>query len=393
MPLHPIIQASIPQLTVSGQTYRQSFLTVNVAIAGVAASSLPVLQNTPANWSEFTSTYLIAQMQAVSWFNGVASKFSSLPSFVIANGPLVAAVLASAAADASSLEESPSDPQVLSDLNQKLGLVIDQVNQVSLFVASCLSDIEAFDSGLPSLTACLQRLVADFMSEETVDQAQVEALTAAVEALENDIRALQNNIIFETTASNIILWLSRFTPAWDPPFLALKLVLVGISAAAQYIIDLDTVDIENDLAKISVNQAQMSSASSDVAACKLQVRAYQSVSSAISSAIGSANVLTSDWQALSAALVQEIALLKQSLSDGSAADFAAVASDLANASDAWRSLEQQATAMELDVQVNTALLQPGWSSAQALTAMAAGTRLPLSSFINAKAGEYDLPEL
>ncbi|MCS4508737.1 hypothetical protein [Xylophilus ampelinus] len=383
MPLHPVIQAGAPRLAVAAQTYRQNFLSVNAAIAGVAASALPVLQNTPANWDDFTSTYLEAQTQAVSWFDGIASKFGSLPAFIVANGPLVAATLSSAAGDASTLEASPGDLQALSDLNEKLGLAIAQIDQVSQFVAASLSAIESFDSGLPALTASLQQLVADFMAAEAADQAQVDALTAAVQVLDNDIKSLQNNIMFETTATKATLWIARFTPAWNPPFLALKFFLVGISAAAQYVIDLDTLDITNDLAKIAVEQSQISGLAADAAACKLQVTAYQNVSTAIIAAVGSAGDLASVWQALSADLMQEAAILKQSLADGGAADFAAVASDLVAASGAWNTLEQQAMSIELDVQVNTAILQPGWSSAQVLAALAAGSTLQLSSFIDA----------
>lgn len=383
MSLSVAVNSGVRTIRDAQASYRRDFLAVNTAVASVLSSALPVLQLTPANWPEIQKAYLSAQTAALDWFNGVAASLLAAPGFVLNNTGVVTATLNQAASDAQSLATNPSQPQLASDLQGLLNLVATQLGTIAEEVGATASAVQGFDSQLPALTATLSQLVSDFSSAQSADTAAIAQLSADVAQLNADIQALQNSVASDGDASTATIWLSRFVPAYNAPLIALKLFLIAVSATAEYYVALDTDAIQNDLQKISNDQQQISGVSADVAALRLHVDAYQSAGSQVAALATTAQALASAWQSMVAMVSQAVTAVTAACADSKSVDYTLVSQDIGKAIGAWTTLNDQAVGLNLDVQVNTAVLQPGSSPATVLAALSSGRALSLSAFVNA----------
>lgn len=383
MLLSSAIRNNTSALAAAQNTYKQNVASVNTYINSVLSSSLPVLNDPPPDWSSFTTAYEAANADALQWVNNVMARLLTVPGDVESYNTTISAALLDAQARAQQLIANPSDQGPLQILNADLDNVLGQLALVITFITSAVESVQKFSDTLPAMASNLQTIATDSSQAANADQNEINQLNSDIAALQADIQSLTAQIIALGVADAAALTLGTVATIAAWPFGALTWLVMGPAVAvATTFIALDSVQIEDDNAKITSDQNQITGLTADVATLQVLTSNYASMVAQTQEIEGNLSAILAAWQQLESDVSTAAADTNQALSDATSQGYQDALNDIDGAISEWNAAYAQAGTLSLDIQVNNAMLQLGMSSDDVQAALAGGQSMNVIQYFN-----------
>jgi phage host-nuclease inhibitor protein Gam len=383
MLLSSAIRNNTSALAAAQNTYKQNVASVNTYINSVLSSSLPVLNDPPPDWSSFTTAYEAANADALQWVNNVMARLLTVPGDVESYNTTISAALLDAQARAQQLIANPSDQGPLQILNADLDNVLGQLALVITFITSAVESVQKFSDTLPAMASNLQTIATDSSQAANADQNEINQLNSDIAALQADIQSLTAQIIALGVADAAALTLGTVATIAAWPFGALTWLVMGPAVAvATTFIALDSVQIEDDNAKITSDQNQITGLTADVATLQVLTSNYASMVAQTQEIEDNLSAILAAWQQLESDVSTAAADTNQALSDATSQGYQDALNDIDGAISEWNAAYAQAGTLSLDIQVNNAMLQLGMSSDDVQAALAGGQSMNVIQYFN-----------
>jgi hypothetical protein len=383
MLLSSAIRNNASALAAAQNTYKQNVASVNTYINSVLSSSLPVLNDPPPDWSSFTTAYEAANADALQWVNNVMARLLTVPGDVESYNTTISAALLDAQARAQQLIANPSDQGPLQILNADLDNVLGQLALVITFITSAVESVQKFSDTLPAMASNLQTIATDSSQAANADQNEINQLNSDIAALQADIQSLTAQIIALGVADAAALTLGTVATIAAWPFGALTWLVMGPAVAvATTFIALDSVQIEDDNAKITSDQNQITGLTADVATLQVLTSNYAAMVAQTQEIEDNLSAILAAWQQLESDVSTAAADTNQALSDATSQGYQDALNDIDGAISEWNAAYAQAGTLSLDIQVNNAMLQLGMSSDDVQAALAGGQSMNVIQYFN-----------
>lgn len=383
MTISQAIQNSAQTVAAAQLTYLQNVVAVTTAMTAVSSASLPVLNDPPANWAQFTSTFTQAKTNAQAWVNDVLSRLLDVPDEVDQNNSIITNLLTNCSSYATALQQG-SNPEFLSALNTDLGLLTSQLQTVTIFITSCQQAVSSFNDNLPTLLQQLQALVTDFSNTENADSAEITTLQANIVQLNSDISTQGSLIATEGVLAGAAIYIGRIS-GWTPVGVLVKLLCFATVAASTYGIDMAANQIANDKATIAQDTTEMSQYTQDIASCQVLVNYFTAFVNEMSAITASVQAVLTQWQTMQSEVNAAVADVQKALADVKGAAFNNALVDLQNAASEWTAIDKLAVSLEIQINVTTANVEPGMTASQVQAAVAGSSYQDVISYLNSAA--------
>ncbi|NQD92905.1 enterotoxin (HBL) [Pseudomonas sp. CrR25] len=377
------IRVNASSLAQAQTSYKQNVVAVNTLMTSVLTSSLPTLNQNPPDWSEFIAAYEQANGDALNWVNSVMARLLNVPQEVLSYNAVISQVLQDAKTQANTLIAQPSNQTALTVLNQDLTAVSGQLALVTSFIAGAVSALQQSQDSLPDMAVQLQTIADKSTQDANADQTQIDQLNADIAQLKADIKSLTAAIIALGIADGVAITLGVTATIALWPVGALVWFMLGpaVAVATTYIA-LDAEQIKADQARIQDKLGQITGITADVATLHVLASNFADLASQSEAIQTSLQAILAEWQTLESDVNDAIGDIRSAVADASGANFTAVLNDLNEAIDEWNAAYAQAGSLQLDLQVNTAELQYGMSSAQVQASLASGQNVGLIQYYN-----------
>ena len=364
-------------------TYKQNVVAVNTLITSVLSSSLPTLNQNPPDWAQFVQAYEQANSDALNWVNTVMSRLLDVPGDVQGYNNIISQLLQDAKTQANTLVGQPNNSAALLALNSDLSGLSGQMNLVVTFIAGAVTAVKNFGDVLPGMATQLQTIATKSAYDANADKAQIAKLNSDIQKLQSDITSLTAAIVGLAIADGIALTLGVVATIAAWPVGALVWLMLGpaVAVATTYIA-LDAKQIVADKAQISQDQDRITGLTADVAT--LQVLATNFGTMASQTLVIQANLqaILQEWQTLESDINAAISDIRTAISDTTAKNFTAVVNDVNEAITEWNETYNQAGALTVTLQVNTASLQVGMSQSQVQSTLAGSPTISIIEYYN-----------
>lgn len=367
-------------------TYKTQVVLVNTYVNSVFSSQLPPLNTFPPDWNDFVTAYQKAGADALLWTNQVMKRLLEVPQDVVNSNDNMMALLNDAVKNANALVANPQNFAAKIGLQNDLQVIPGQLKLVSDFITGAIAALRNFEDVLPDMAAQLTTIAQKAAADAKADQTQIDKLKADVQRLNNDIQNLTTSIIVLGIADGIALTLGIVATiaAWPVGALA-WLVLGPIVAVASLFIALDAKQIQADNAAIAADQQNITGLTADVATLQLLAQNYTNMASQTQAIQAALTGILAAWTLLEADIASGVKNVQNAISDSGATNWQNVADDLNAAIVEWETAVQQATGMQITLQVNTAQLQIGQSSGSVQQALAGGKTMDVIAYYNSVA--------
>lgn len=387
MPLAHAIRKNTLALATAQNTYKENVIAVNTLVNSVLTSNLPVLNQTPPDWNDFVTAYVAARSDALGWVNGVLAQLIDVPGEVRAYNTIISLLLGDATAQATALLQNPNNNIALTALNNDLTGLSAQLSVVQIFVSGTLNSIRNFKDTLPDMAAQLNTIATKSAQDANADQAQIDQLKQQITQLQNDISSLTAAIVGLSIADGVALTLGTVVTIAAWPIGALTWLFLGPAVAvASTFIALDAIQLQADKDEINTLTGEITGLTADVATLQLLAQNYSAMAAQTELIEDNLQAILDAWQILQNDVNAAITDIQAAQRDTGSKQFTAVMTDIADATSAWNDAYNQAGALALDIQINTAELQVGMSSEQVQAAMAQGQSMGAIQYYNQVAG-------
>lgn len=363
--------------------YKQNVVAVNTVMTSVLGSSLPSLYQNPPDWQAFVSAFEAANGDALNWVNTVMARLLNVPQEVVGYNSVITQVLQDAKSQSETLIAQPTNQIALATLNQDLVTLTQQLGLVTSFISGAIVALKTSRDTLPDMAAQLQSIAEKSTVDANADQAQIDSLNAKIDQLKADIKSLTAAIIALGITDGVALTLGTVSTIALWPVGALVWFMLGpaIAVASTYIA-LDAKQIEADQARISDDLAIIQGVTADVATLHVLAHNFSDLAAQSLAIETSLEAVLAEWQTLENDVNAAVTDIRAAIADTRSTNFSAVLNDVSEAISEWNASYAQAGSLQLDLQMNDAVLQYGMTSAQVQVAMAGAKTVDLISYYN-----------
>lgn len=367
----------------STSTYKQNLVAINTYAVGVSMTTLPSLQYPPSNYGDFQNAYIQAQSQMVTFMNKVVAHLLAAPDSIDGSTTSIQSYLNTASQEALALQQDPSDYGTRTSLLNHLQLLLSAVQQPQTVVSGLVTGIQTLKNNLPDYAQQLTSIANQATQDQNVDAQKVQSLNTQITNLNADVQKLSKEIA-EAQSSVKKLTIGGIGVS----FLGLVgglLQWLWLSPAvkkAEQTIGLDSAAITNDKSQIGSLTAEMNGYTQDAASLSTTSTNFTNLANEASNLAANVQQVLAAWQAIAGDIQKVIDDVNSATTDTNTNLFASVADDLANAAQDWATTDKDALALKVDINVNSAGLQLGWSSDAVSQALTGGSEIPVIQYIN-----------
>lgn len=381
--LHHAFKSNLSRAKDVNTTYKQNVVTVNTYINNVLSSSLPVVPVQPKNWQEYTTAWEAACTTALQWVNRCMARLLEVPQDVQNYNPQITALLNDAIAQTNTLINNPGNPAALAALNNDLTVIPSQLQLVEAFISGCITALQNFQDQLPAMAGDLTALSDLAIKTNQADKQAISDLQTKIKNLQNDIDSLTATIVALgiTDAIALTLGVVASIVAFPEGFLT-WFVLGPVVAVATTYIALDAEKIKADKTAIDQAQSQMADLTASCSVLATMSTTYTNLANQSETIQTALKAVLTEWQILSSDVATAITDIQTAVNDTKGAKYQTVLEDLQGALTEWNDADTQAASLAITMEVNTAQLQVGMSSAQVRTTLATGKTIDLITYFN-----------
>jgi hypothetical protein len=160
-----------------------------------------------------------------------------------------------------------------------------------------------------------------------------------------------------------------------------KLLTVGVMAAASYGIDLAADTIAADKAAIENDTNEINGYTTDAQNCAVIVQSFSSLINQMSAVSTAVTSILTQWNTMTADITTAVNAASQALTDTDNAAYAAALTDIQNASSAWTTVDTLAQSLVLPSNVSQGEFQAGMTSAQVLSLVTSSPSTPIVPYL------------
>ncbi|MDQ1744464.1 MAG: hypothetical protein QOE23_2803 [Pseudonocardiales bacterium] len=332
--------------------YQNACATVNSYAYAIANTSLPVLNQPPADYGTYSTLFAPAKAHCVEWTSSIFPTMLSFP-----------AILTSQASDLFNMEETMADAYLdvlIADPTnqdakaglQKALLTMQSIAQTQIDTAEgLLTSMETFSTDIAADAAALNAIATDSLADAATDEADIQALEAQIVALKNEIKKLNKSLTAAEIGISVSLYVGLIGAVCcvipGAELAGAGLIVIGVAGEAASITEtvLLTQSIEAANASIQADQQQIEAYNQDVVELQSTNLQFQWLDEANAATQIAIQQVISMWRDLDAELTAVIQELTNSDYDATKEQYQAAQDDLNAADAAWQEVVAFATAL------------------------------------------------
>lgn len=332
--------------------YQNACATVNSYAYAIANTSLPVLNQPPADYGTYSELFAPAKAHCVEWTSSIFPTMLSFP-----------AILVNQASDLFNMEETmadayldeliqnPSDQAAKDGLHKAL-LTMQSIIQSQLDTAEgLLTSMETFSTDITADASALNAIATQALADAALDEADIEALEAQIAALNKQIKQLNKSLSYAEIGICVSLYVGLIGAVCcvipGAELAGAGLIVIGVVGEAASITEtvLLTQSIQATNAAIQGDQQQIEAYNQDIVELQSTNQAFQWLEEANAATQIAIQQVVAMWRELDAELTAVMEELANSDYDATKEQYQAAQDDLNAAAAAWQEVLDFATAL------------------------------------------------
>lgn len=311
------------------------------------------------------------------------NRLNSSPSSVQSYGKVISEILADATNNAATLADKPDDELALTELQNDLKALSNQMALVSDFISVTLGATTNFSKSMPDMAAQLQSIADKAIQASGADQKKLDQLNNDVDQLRDHVNGLTSQITWFKAgiSAEVTIGVGVFSAGWLIGIIA-ALVIAAIIAAEEGVIKIDSGVIKADQLKIKDDIIKLQRFEADVAALNLLSANYSRMAGQVSQMESALTEVSQQWSTLQDDVNAAIADINDALSDAQADKYPDVLKDLHQASAAWLAIDSIAGSLAINVNVSDAKITSDMSQDDVKAAIASSKVVSMVEYFN-----------
>ena len=332
--------------------YQNSCATVNQYAYAITNTSLPVLNDPPANYGQFATEFAPAKAHCLEWTTGIFPQMLALPQTIVNQSASLFSLEATmAGAWLDQLVTDPQNAKAKTGLGQAL-TTMQKLTQAQLTTAQGLvTSMGTFAGNISADASTLGTIAGQALTAAGADQTSISNLNSDIDSLQSQISTL-NTLL---TISDIGIGVSIFVGligavcCFIPGAQGIGIGLIVLAVAGEAASITGSVLLNKDIAAknqaIQVDQQEISDLNQDIIALQGVNKQFAWLEQANVNAQQALKAVKQMWQDLDDELTTAQADLATVGTDATSADYQQAQTDLAQASDAWNDVVDFAQAL------------------------------------------------
>jgi hypothetical protein len=333
--------------------YFNAVAKVNNYAYAITQTSLPVINQPPQYYADFTTEFSPAKAHVLVWTNSIFPNMLSLPRSILDTKFLFELNESSLQQTLEYLQKNPTSTDAKNTLNRILTLMQQNIKAQITVVEGIETNLNTFATQLVTDATTLNDMATQALEAAGADQAQINKLNQDIDTLNNDINNLNLWIKVSMVGTDLSIFISLIGVAvasltTGGVGAAVAIIIFGAiggvaSAVGQIVIK---QKIQDDQNTIENDSKQVSSLNQDVIALQALNKQFEYLVTANQVAQEALTTIKTMWTNLDNDLGDVIKDLTDFGTDVTSAQYAQALADLTAAQTAWNEVVTFATALQ-----------------------------------------------
>jgi hypothetical protein len=331
--------------------YANAAAAINLYAYAITNQNMPVLNNPPSDYGQFTASFSPAKAHCLNWTNSIFPMMLSFPQTIVNAQNLFSLENTEAGLALGILQTDPTNAQAKTSLNNAIAGMLALINAQIATGNSLLGDLNTFSTNITADAKTLDTIATQALAYVKSDKDQIDKLNDLIQQLNADISTMQTWL----TVSEIGIGLSIFVgligavvcfiPGAQGVGAGIIVVAVaGLGASIAGTI-IATKKIAADQDAIASEQKQIDGINQDISMLTTLNTQFKYLQTANQNAQAAMVTVIKMWQDLADILTQVQTELNDASQDAASATYAKVATDLQAADSNWNEVVAFAQAL------------------------------------------------